>query len=143
MNTEIKHLKQRAQTFFKDNKRIRCPAFPEEVVLNSKGLSHLFYKGSRKTTSRSIKEIVVRLELLSRALKLLKMMSLPQEESVFTDSKGRKCHFFAFEAVVDERRIKVIVRQVGNGKKHFWSVIPAWRKVRGQRVNAKTDLSKQ
>ena len=25
---------------------------------------------------------------------------------------------------------KVIVRQVGHGQKHFWSVIPAWRKDR-------------
>ena len=50
---------------------------------------------------------------------------------------------WALEAVIDERRIKVIVRQKGDGKKCFWSVIPAWRKFDGRTVNAKSDLSKQ
>ena len=40
-------------------------------------------------------------------------------------------------------RIKVIVRQVGNGAKHFWSVIPGWRKIRGAVSNARGDLSRQ
>lgn len=68
-------------------------------------------------------------------------MPLAQEESSLVDSKGRVCRYFAFEAVIDGRRIKVIVRQVGKGKKHFWSVIPAWRKIRGQVVNAKSSLA--
>lgn len=27
---------------------------------------------------------------------------------------------------MDRSRIRVIVRQVGNGQRHFWSVIPSW-----------------
>lgn len=101
----------------------------------------MFYKGSKKVSSRLLKEVKVRVDLLPRAIKLLKMMPLPQEEFSTIGLKNKRYHYYAFEAVVDGRRIKVIVRQVGNGKKHFWSVIPAWRRVRGERVNAKGDLS--
>ncbi|MDD4990098.1 MAG: hypothetical protein PHW31_02200 [Candidatus Pacebacteria bacterium] len=31
-------------------------------------------------------------------------------------------------AIIRNFRVKVIIRQAGNGQKHFWSVIPAWRK---------------
>jgi len=41
------------------------------------------------------------------------------------------------EAVINDRRIKVVIRQVGNGQKHFWSVIPAWRKDRFGIINAR------
>jgi len=59
-----------------------------------------------------------------------------QEESHYVKDKITY-KFWCFEAVVENRRIKVIVRQVGNGKKHFWSVIPAWRKDRYGILNAK------
>lgn len=59
-----------------------------------------------------------------------------QEESHYIKDKTAY-KFWCFEAVVENRRIKVIVRQVGNGKKHFWSVIPAWRKDRYGILNAK------
>lgn len=144
MKDQTKALKKKAKKFFSQNGNVQCPAFPDEkVVFNSKGLSHLFYKGSRKTSSRSLEEASVRVGLLSRALKLLQVMPLAQEEFSLIDYRHRRCYYFAFEAVVGGRRIKVIVRKVGDGNLHFWSVIPAWRKTRGERVNAKNDLSKK
>lgn len=85
----------------------------------------------------------MRVNLLPHALEMLKRMPLPQEESSLTDKRGKVCRYWAFEAVVNNRRIKVIIRQIGNGKKHFWSVIPAWRRVRGEVVNAKGNLANQ
>lgn len=141
MNTHLE-LKQHAATFFKKHRFVSCPAFPKEkIAFNSKGLSHIFYKGAGKISSRSMQESEVRVKLLPRALEVLKRMPLSQEESAVIDRAGRVCRYWAFEAIVDNRRIKVIVRQVGNGKKHFWSVIPAWRRIRGQVVNAKGNLS--
>ncbi len=72
-------LKEKAEKFFKDHSSIHCPAFPhDKVYLNSKGLNHLFYKGGNR--ARTHKEVSVRVELLDRALKLLKLMPLAQEE---------------------------------------------------------------
>lgn len=138
---ETNELKSKAKEFFKKHKSVRCPAFPKEkVYFNSKGMSHLFYKGAGKVFSRPVPESNVRINLLSRALRVITKMSLFQEESIFIDKRGRECRYFSFEAVVDNRRVKVIIRQVGNGQKHFWSVIPAWRRVRGQIVNCRGSL---
>ena len=68
-------------------------------------------------------------------------MPFIQEETNLVNYEGKICYYWAFEAVVDKRRIKVIVRQVGKGKKHFWSVIPAWRRIRGIVINAKGKLN--
>jgi hypothetical protein len=138
MNTYKKQIKK----IFDQNREISCPAFPgEKVVLNSKGLHHIFYKGGIKKFARPEKESAVRASLVPRAIKVLKSMCFAQEESGLIVGK-KTIVFWAFEAVVDDRRIKVIVRQIGNGNKHFWSVIPAWRRIRGKIVNAKNDLSK-
>ena len=138
-------LQEKAKKFFKDNPSVSCPAFPnEKIVFNSKGLNHLFYEGGVKKPSRPIKEVETRVNLLPSALKVLQQMPFIQEESTSVNHKGKLCTYWAFEAVVDNSRLKIIIKQIGNGKKHFWSVIPAWRKVRGgERVNAKSDLSKE
>lgn len=143
MKKQTKKLKTTARSFFRKIKGISSPAFPKEkIIFNSKGLSHLFYKGSHKKSGRSDKETQARVSLLPRAVKILKLMPLAQEENTFM-IEGKKIKYWAFEAVVDNRRIKVIVRQIGQGKKHFWSVIPAWRKTRGRVVNSKNDLRKE
>ncbi len=53
--------------------------------------------------------------------------------------------YWALVAIMQEFRIKVIVRQCGNGQKHFWSVIPAWSKSHYRDIKliskAKGDLS--
>ncbi|PJE68452.1 hypothetical protein COU94_01785 [Candidatus Shapirobacteria bacterium CG10_big_fil_rev_8_21_14_0_10_38_8] len=34
--------------------------------------------------------------------------------------------YFGFIAIVDGWKIKIIIKQVGNGAPFFWSVIPNW-----------------
>lgn len=138
---KVDDLKKEAQKFFSRNKEITCPAFPKEkIIFNSKGLHHLFYDGTMR--ARPEKEIEARVLLLPQALKLVKLMPLWQEERLIRREK-KTIRFWALEGVVDKKRIKVIIRQKGDGKKCFWSVIPAWRKIDGKTVNAKSDLSKQ
>lgn len=87
---KAKKFKSQAKIFFKKNKLVACPAFPKEkVFFNSKGLSHLFYKGSGKVFARPAKETKIRVELLPRALAVLRLMPLIQEESRFIDKKNR------------------------------------------------------
>lgn len=121
--------------FDKNNKEISCPAFAgEKITFNAKGINHLIYKGNR--SRREASRIETNIRLLPSAIKVLKLMPLAQEETYYI-REDTKYLFWTFEAIVDERRIKVIVRQVGKGKKHFWSVIPAWRKDRYSILNAK------
>lgn len=133
-------LKEKAKKFFQENNKTKCPAFPDEkIYFNAKGLQHLFYKGSR--SKRDLKRIAKNIELLPRVVHLLKLMPLPQEEDSYR-IHGKRYKFWAFEGVVENRRIKVVVRQIGTGRKHFYSVIPAWRKKRFGVINSKKNLSK-
>ena len=127
--------KDKIKKIFDATKEVRCPAFPDEkIVFNAKGINHLIYKGDRSRREQS--RIQTNIRLLPSAIKVLKAMAYPQEETSYL-RVGVNYKFWTFEAVVDNRRIKVIIRQVGNGKKHFWSVIPAWRKDRFGILNAK------
>lgn len=135
--------KKKAREKYSKIGQIKCPAFPKEKILfNAKGFNHLFYKGSHR--SRGKKHIQIRVKLLDQAVKLLKIVTIFQEKDRYlTYIKGQKktIKYWAFEGVIDNRRIKVIIRQIGKGKKHFWSVIPAWRKTRyGKRLNYKRSL---
>lgn len=124
---------------------VKCPAFPKEkIIFNAKGFNHLFYKGDR--SGRDKKEIFVRIKLLPLAVKLLKIATILQEEASYVGhfkNKRKEFKFWVFEGVLEERRIKVVIRQIGQGRKHFWSVIPAWRKSKfGKRLNFKSHLRK-
>ncbi|KKQ66698.1 MAG: hypothetical protein US86_C0004G0016 [Candidatus Daviesbacteria bacterium GW2011_GWA2_38_24] len=134
--------KDELKKIFNRNKEIICPAFPnEKIVFNAKGINHLIYKGGR--SRREMSRIETNIRLLPSAIKVLKLMPLAQEETYYI-REGIKYQFWTFEAVIDNRRIKVIIRQAGKGKKHFWSVIPAWRKDRYGILNAKNrDLEKE
>lgn len=135
-------LKDQIKEIFDKTKEVECPAFPKEKVkFNSKGINHLIYKSSR--SMREVKRIRANIRLLPRAIKLLKIMPIAQEEAKY-ELGGKTFRYWAFEGVVDDRRIKVIVRQKGDGNKHFFSVIPCWRKDRfGEVKNSKGDLKKE
>jgi hypothetical protein len=49
--------------------------------------------------------------------------------------------FFEFIAVMANVRIKIIVKEVFGGEKHFWSVIPFWKidKENGKRILCGSD----
>ena len=126
--------KNQIQAIFQQTKQITCPAFGGEMVIfNAKGINHLLYKGNR--SERDLSRIQTNIRLLPRAIRVLQLMPFFQEESGY-EKEGVKFRYWAFEAVVDDRRVKVVVRQIGNGRKHFWSVIPAWRKDRFGVLNA-------
>lgn len=134
--------KDQIKKIFDKNKEVSCPAFlGEKIIFNAKGINHLIYKGGRSRRDQS--RILTNIRLLPSAIKMLKLMPLWQEESSY-NRNGVEFKFWRFEGVIDNRRIKVIVRQVGKGRKHFWSVIPAWRKDRYGILNAKNrDLEKE
>lgn len=131
----MKKFKEQIKIIFKQTREIPCPAFGgEKIYFNAKGINHLIYKGSRSRRDKD--RIKTNIRLLPRAIKLLSLSTFWQEENQYIKDKIT-FKFWAFEAVIEDRRIKVIIRQVGKGRKYFWSVIPAWRKDRFGIVNAK------
>lgn len=134
--TEQQDYKEQIERLFKAAKDVHCPAFDcEKIVFNAKGINHLIFKGNRSRREES--RILTNIRLLPLAIKVLRNTSFWQEENLYPKD-GVEYRFWCFEAVVENRRIKVIVRQVGQGNKHFWSVIPAWRRDRFGLLNAKS-----
>jgi len=82
MTKFLNKYKNQIKKFFKETKSVSCPAFPSErIIFNAKGVNHLIYKGNRSRREKS--RILANIRLLPRAVKLLKLMPLPQEESHF------------------------------------------------------------
>lgn len=44
-----------------------------------------------------------------------------------TDNILKIVTYYEFIAVVDKIRAKIIVKQIDNGEKFFWSIIPYWK----------------
>lgn len=100
--TRSQKLKDKAKKFFQDTRTVDCPAFPnEKIFFNAKGLQHLFYKGSR--SKRELKRIAKNIELLPRAVKLLKLMPIPQEEDTYTAHEKKAFRCFEFKNKTLER----------------------------------------
>lgn len=132
---DFEKIKADAETFYGTVGEVRCPYFGEGVAFNVKGLKHLKFKADR--VARSRKDQYARLKLLHLAPEVLKMSRTLQGtwetkrfEVVKVNSRWEKLMkdvvFYEFVAVIDNVRVKVIVKEVDGGEKYFWSVIPYW-----------------
>lgn len=139
------HFKETIRQQYEAINEVYCPYFHETVKFSSDGFHHLLYKKSLSTRQRNKSEQYLRLKLFKLAPKLLKITSTVQEfnkEKQFVTIKENKrrekilkeVKYWGFIAIIEDKKIKVIVKQVGNGSKRFWSIIPNWitRKSREQ-----------
>ena len=131
---KYQQLKARAEAIFQENKLIMCPFFEQEITLNSDGLHHLQFSARRE---RSKEEQILKFKLLPLALKVIKKTGTVQEYRKELIPIGKKSErdglratklvqSWGFESIVGkdmEIKIRAIVRQVGDGKLVFWSVM--------------------
>ena len=110
--------------------RAWCPAFNEYVAFNNEGFRHLIWQQERQ---RSKKEQTRRFALLTHAKDIIEKTheyaAYRVEEKV---SKAKwygaktknvsRAQFWELNREIESRHISVIIRQVGNGKKHFFSI---------------------
>ena len=87
--------------------------------------------------------MIHRLKLLKYAPKVIrnsKTLQEHQKEGLFIRRRIQKRHekilktvnFYGFIAIIDGRKIKVVIRQIENESLHFWSIIPNWRTRKSQ-----------
>jgi len=129
-------IRKTAESLYKTMGRIRCPALDDVVHFNAEGFNHLMYKGERKERNKI--DQITKFKLLSKAKIIIGLSTTYQEydESMMQIKKKRHkkivvepatVRYWGFVAIIQGFRVKTIVRQIGNGQRHFWSVIPAWR----------------
>ena len=137
--------RETAETFYKTLGEVKCPYFQEKVAFNTKGLEHIKFQALRK--ARAQKDQYIRFRLLSLAPKIIQASNTLQglsTRNVFEREKShgrwqstmRSVTYYEFVAVINGYRVRVVVKQVENGPKYFWSIIPFWKmdKITGQRL---------
>lgn len=127
-----------AHNYFQKNAKIQSPALGT-VHLNSDGFLHLIYGDKRHKQQRDWKNQLKRFHLVTYTRRIIEGMGFYQEyieqyQTVMVKQhkhkvpESRLVKYWGFVAVIDNRiRVKIILRQVGNGNVHFWSVIPYWK----------------
>ena len=98
---------------------ISCPAFNNEFIyFNREGFNHLLWKG---TAPRSIKEQKERISLISAAVTILK--SHKNYSTYRMNIKDNSnAHFWSFDGRYGNKEITIILRQINDGNKYFFSV---------------------
>ena len=108
----------------------------QDIYFTAEGFNHIIFTNSRSERERLSQ--ILRFKLLSLAVKLVKISTTYQEfEETLkefnvksykkTVRKTKSVKYWGIIAIIDGRKIKVILRKVGeNGNIHFWSIVPAW-----------------
>jgi len=120
-----------AKKFYKKIGRIPCPALANEIVtFNNRGFNHLI----RKIKIRSRKEQKRRFLLLINAENIIKN---PKATIIYREEKSKskvKRHgvkvlqtslnkYWTFIYQKGAKRIKLVIRQINGGVKHFYSIM--------------------
>lgn len=132
---DFQKVKNGAEEFYKTIGEIHCPFFKEKIAFNIKGLKHLKFKSDRQ--ARPKKDQYSRLKLIQLAPEVLKqsytlqgIWQIQRFEVQKTNSRWehimKDVIYYEFIAVTNNVRIKVIIKEILGGEKHFWSVIPFW-----------------
>jgi len=135
-NKDFEEVKKKAEKFYATINSIHCPYFGEKITFNAKGMKHLKFK--RDQVARIQQDQYSRLKLTHLAPEVLKLSKTVQgiwhtkhleneKKNNRWEKKLKEVSFYEFIAVLENVRVKVIVKQTTGGEKHFWSIIPFWK----------------
>lgn len=129
-------LKEDTQKFYGGINRVFSPALNQEIHFPAEGFNHLVFKQARSERDKNSQ--ILRFKLLPLAVKLLKLSTTYQEyEETIKEFevksfkkkiwKTKPVKYWGVIAIINGRKIKVILRKIGdNGTLHFWSIVPGW-----------------
>jgi len=109
-----KTAKKRAKDLCAESGRVWCDALNDDIGFNNLGLKHLVRKRGILRPKREQKR---RFALLPHAKRMLKDKNIP-----VVHEKNNNTQFWIFTEKKRGKKVTLIVRQVGNGKKHFFSI---------------------
>ncbi|MCX6761186.1 MAG: hypothetical protein NTZ84_03755 [Candidatus Nealsonbacteria bacterium] len=129
-------LREDTQKFYSSIGSVFSPAFNQKIYFPSEGFNHIIFKNARSEREKSSQ--ILRFKLLPLAIKLIKISTTYQEfEETIKEfeiksykkkvKKSKPVSYWGIIAIVEGRKIKSIIRKIGdNGAMHFWSIVPAW-----------------
>lgn len=128
-------VKQQAENLYKNIEDTYCPYFGKKILFNAKGWKHLKFKN--KHHARTQIDQYARLKLLylapiviSQSHTVQGILYTKKFENQKTNSRWERIMkdvtFYEFIAVIENIRLKVIVKEVNKEELYFWSIIPFW-----------------
>jgi len=137
-HAEFSKIKIRAETFYHSIIKVRCPALIADVHFSSDGFHHLQYDGTRAERTKLVQKN--KMLCLQEAVDIIRKTTTIQEYRTSLQPIGKAnknglrptklVAYYAFHAITDFtklRRINIVIRRIGEGNYHFWSVMPSWR----------------
>ena len=130
-------MKKKAEAEYLHIGSVYCPYLDDNVHFSTEGFEHLLFRN--KGRARRSAEQYTRLRLLPLAVEVIRKSHTLQETDrqviVVRQKLGGKWNssprwttFYVFIALIRPNiRIKVIVREVDGGQKHFYSLFPSWK----------------
>lgn len=133
---KFQRVKYKAEELYKTLGEIYCPYFGEKIIFNAKGLEHLKFK--KKNHARSREDQHIRLKYLRLAPEILKLSKTIQgishaksfeiiRSNARTEIMLKPVSYYEFIAILEDVRVRIIVKQIETGPKYFWSIIPFWK----------------
>jgi hypothetical protein len=132
---DFEEVSKRAEEFYSSIGNVYCAYFKEKISFNISGLKHLKFKTDK--VARKHSDQYARLKLIKLAPQILLLSRTVQgiwhtkhferiRMNNRTETILKPVSFYEFIAVLDNVRVKVIIKQIDNGQKFFWSIIPYW-----------------
>ena len=124
--------KEEAKKIYSEIGGVKCPALGDEYVFfNSFGFNHIIRKGRIPRTRNEQKRRFALLPFVEVIIKNPKAIIIYRKETIKEkiNRHGEKvlmestAHFWAFVEKIEDCNIKVVVRQIEKGNKHFFSVM--------------------
>jgi hypothetical protein len=128
--------KDEKEKFYKSIGKVYCPYFKDDIYFSDKGLEHLGFKNY--FTPRTNADSSMRFKLLPCVVEIIRLSNTFQGftsrnrfEYRFTNNRKEKAlsfvKYYEFMAIINNRKMKVIIKQIENGNKMFFSVIPLFK----------------
>ena len=132
---QFKKAEARATEYYREIKEIHCPYFGGKISFNRKGLDHIKFK--RWNHARPRKDQYVRFklfqyvpEVIRRSHTLQGVKKTETFERVKVNSRWEQkmlpVEYHEFIAVLKGSRLRIIIRRLNAGERHFWSLVPYW-----------------
>jgi hypothetical protein len=128
MDEEYEKQKEKAKELFTRTKPAQSPALGQDVHFTTEGFNHIIFR--RANLERERPSQIMRFKLLSRAIRLIAYAntfqefeevahSFPMKMSKRHEVRTKMVLYWGIIAIFESRKIKVILRKIGNGQLHF------------------------
>jgi hypothetical protein len=143
--------KQQAKQLYSKIGRIKCPALGDEYVFfASAGFDHILRKGRIPRTRNEQKRRFTLIPFVENIIKnpVAKIVYRKLDVKEKVNRHGEKvliesiAHFWTFEEKVDDCIVKVVIRQLANKDKHFFSVMGDNVKIISTKKNGRSFINK-